>query len=486
MSSNNQINPYRTARHSFTEDDPEFLDAESLHLSSHEFDFLDGSSTHSLDRAAFSAAFSAIDHDDDGGSSRLTIPKSACSSDIMDVLLASSRGSQMMEMDFDALEGSLRESFGKMSVDGAIKENDQVLRANSRSGRTNSLRSSSIRSRSHRARSPSPLRSSQKQQQKFQVNAVNFDSAPPTQIQQQGTQFSRPQLQMSRSDRNIAHGGVNQGGNQAPPAVSSMAQSISRRASNASQASNNGRVGQHNQHHHIQQQQQSRRVSTPEVSNMGPGAMKNAGNIAVPQVGDSQYNKALQRLAESMKRTEESRSHVMMQRDMLTPEQKRALSAAKQQLNKQGIRGANVNDIQTPTQLMSPSRTQVTARGSSRAMPPQVARHVSPAPQVQFADTISNRHSVYTSNSVSPPPGSGSQVQFSNNNNDIITPNSSNHSNPNSYPAPHQGGGGSGGDKSSIVAAFLSGSRGTLTTGLEQSRKQLSMYMGQVHNQTTL
>lgn len=522
MSSNNRINPYRTARHSFTEDDPEFLDSESLHLSGHDFDFLlDGSSTHSMGRSTFSA----IGDHDDGGSSRLTVPKSACSSDIMDVLLASSKGSHAMEMDFDAvLEGSLRESFGKMSVDGAIKENDQMLLANSRSGRTNSLRSSSIRSRSHRARSPSPGSSSRRQQQqnKFQVNAVNFDSAPPTQIQQ-GRQYNRPQLQMSRSDRNIAYVGGNPGGNQAPPAVSSMAQSISRRASNASTASSNGGSGgggQHQQynvqHQQQQQQQQQRRVPSPEVLSMGPGGTNNNNNNAhqaVPQaqVSDSQYNKALQRLAESMKRTEESRSHVMMQRDMLTSEQKRALTAAKQQLNKQRIQGTshvNVNNAMSPQQvqsqrIMSPPRTQATGRGrgSSQVIPPQAARHVSPAPhpQVQFADTISNRHNNYTSNqsvsnSVSPPPGPSPHVHFSNANNNDITPNTSNHSshsNPNSYPAPHQGGGGSGGqgqnnDKSSMVAQFLSGSRGTLTTGLEQSRKQLSMYMGQVHNQTTL
>ena len=38
--------------------------------------------------------------------------------------------------------------------------------------------------------------------------------------------------------------------------------------------------------------------------------------------------------------------------------------------------------------------------------------------------------------------------------------------------------------RSSIVNAFFAGSRGTLTNGLEQSRRQLRNYMGQVQNQT--
>ena len=84
----------------------------------------------------------------------------------------------------------------------------------------------------------------------------------------------------------------------------------------------------------------------------------------------SNYNQALQRLADSMRRTERSRDVVLAQRKMLTPEQQRALSSAKERL-----------------------------------------------PQVSV-----------------PPP-------------------------------------------SSLVSQFFSGSRGTLTNGLEQSRKQLSSYM---------
>mmetsp|Transcript_37154 Transcript_37154/g.80200 ORF Transcript_37154/g.80200 Transcript_37154/m.80200 type:complete len:276 (+) Transcript_37154:92-919(+) len=45
-----------------------------------------------------------------------------------------------------------------------------------------------------------------------------------------------------------------------------------------------------------------------------------------------QYNEALNNLAESMKRSELTRRHVMLQRDMLAPEQQRALYLAKTQL----------------------------------------------------------------------------------------------------------------------------------------------------------
>jgi hypothetical protein len=39
---------------------------------------------------------------------------------------------------------------------------------------------------------------------------------------------------------------------------------------------------------------------------------------------------------------------------------------------------------------------------------------------------------------------------------------------------------------SSIIDAFFSGSRGSLTTGLDQSRMQLNNYMGNVHQRTSL
>ena len=100
-------------------------------------------------------------------------------------------------------------------------------------------------------------------------------------------------------------------------------------------------------------------------------------STAICQHSEAQYNEALQKLANSMKRTEESRRHVMMQRNMLSLDQQRALYLAKEQLQQQN-----------------------------------------------------------------------QQVQ------------------------------------SSIMTSFFTGSRSTLTDGLEQSRKQIRMYMGQVNHQT--
>eukprot|EP00579_Thalassiosira_antarctica_P002406 CAMPEP_0201872564 /NCGR_PEP_ID=MMETSP0902-20130614/5247_1 /ASSEMBLY_ACC=CAM_ASM_000551 /TAXON_ID=420261 /ORGANISM="Thalassiosira antarctica, Strain CCMP982" /LENGTH=270 /DNA_ID=CAMNT_0048398877 /DNA_START=76 /DNA_END=888 /DNA_ORIENTATION=+ len=111
---------------------------------------------------------------------------------------------------------------------------------------------------------------------------------------------------------------------------------------------------------------------------------------------DAQYTEALQNLAESMKRTEESRRHVMMQRNMLTLAQQQALSSAKEELNQR--------------------QQQVQQQQQHQVAPPQAVN---------------------------------SQRDLD--------------------------------GRSSIMAAFFSGSRGTLTNGLEQSRKQLGMYMGSVN-----
>mmetsp|Transcript_27427 Transcript_27427/g.58667 ORF Transcript_27427/g.58667 Transcript_27427/m.58667 type:complete len:303 (+) Transcript_27427:57-965(+) len=107
------------------------------------------------------------------------------------------------------------------------------------------------------------------------------------------------------------------------------------------------------------------------------------------QCGKAQYNEALRKLADSMKRTEKSRRHLMMQLNMLTPAQKHVISYTKEQLQQQFV-------------TVSPQDAQ--HQGSTRSLSP---------------------------------------------------------------------------GRSSIMAAFFSGSRGTLTNGLDQSRRQLSMYMGQ-------
>lgn len=108
----------------------------------------------------------------------------------------------------------------------------------------------------------------------------------------------------------------------------------------------------------------------------------------------AKYHSALSSLAESMQRTELSRRQVMLQRSLLTPNQKVALEEA---------RHRQLQAIQT--EALIPVQTQTSTR------------ELSPT-------------------------------------------------------------------RSSIVNAFFSGSRGTLTNGLEQSRRQLKNYMGQVQNQT--
>jgi len=104
---------------------------------------------------------------------------------------------------------------------------------------------------------------------------------------------------------------------------------------------------------------------------------------------EPKYNEALQKLAESMQRTEETRRQVMLQRQIMMPTQ--------------------------PQQRQAQAQTQPQVQQPSPPSPP--GRSISPG-------------------------------------------------------------------RSSILNAFFSGSRCTLTNGLDQSRKQLSMYMTQMNQQT--
>ena len=109
------------------------------------------------------------------------------------------------------------------------------------------------------------------------------------------------------------------------------------------------------------------------------------------QFTEAKYNEALQKLADSMQRTEETRRQVMLQRQILIPMQQ---------------------------------------QGQVLAQTQRVYQRPPPSPeQVEGGRSIS--------------PG-----------------------------------------RSSILNAFFSGSRCTLTNGLDQSRKQLSMYMTQINQQT--
>ena len=108
----------------------------------------------------------------------------------------------------------------------------------------------------------------------------------------------------------------------------------------------------------------------------------------------AKYHSALASLAESMKKTESSRRQVMLQRSLLTPDQRASLEEA---------RNRQLQAIQT--EALIPVQTQ------------HHVRDLSPT-------------------------------------------------------------------RSNIMNQFFSGSRGTLTNGLEQSRRQLKSYMSQVQNQT--
>jgi hypothetical protein len=130
----------------------------------------------------------------------------------------------------------------------------------------------------------------------------------------------------------------------------------------------------------------------------------------VEEGDEAQYSEALQKLAESMRRTEESRKLVLMQRRMLTPDQQHSLNVAKEQLRQQ---------TQLVAQQFQPSQEQ-----------PQ---------RCSFSSSQGGDSS--TTRSLSP-------------------------------------------GRSSIMDAFFSGSRGTLTNGLDQSRTQLGNYMGQMNQRT--
>lgn len=121
---------------------------------------------------------------------------------------------------------------------------------------------------------------------------------------------------------------------------------------------------------------------------------------------ESSYNEALQKLADSIKRTEQSRRQLMMHRTLI--------------------------DAPAPQQ-----RRQ--------------SQHVVDSTQQQLQQRVAAASVVCTR-----PPPVESLLELSPN------------------------------DRSSIMNAFFSGSRGTLTNGLDHSRRQLKMYMDQVGGNQTL
>jgi len=151
---------------------------------------------------------------------------------------------------------------------------------------------------------------------------------------------------------------------------------------------------QQQQHRNSQSDLSLSSFNTAQTSQVAADPLNtSSGSLANPDEQVS-YRSALASLAQSMQRTEQSRRQVMLQRSLLTPNQRVALEEARNR-QLQAIQTEALIPVQTPTST----------------------RELSPT-------------------------------------------------------------------RSSIVNAFFAGSRGTLTNGLEQSRRQLRNYMGQVQNQT--
>eukprot|EP00574_Skeletonema_japonicum_P003456 CAMPEP_0201729208 /NCGR_PEP_ID=MMETSP0593-20130828/18355_1 /ASSEMBLY_ACC=CAM_ASM_000672 /TAXON_ID=267983 /ORGANISM="Skeletonema japonicum, Strain CCMP2506" /LENGTH=317 /DNA_ID=CAMNT_0048221517 /DNA_START=101 /DNA_END=1054 /DNA_ORIENTATION=+ len=152
--------------------------------------------------------------------------------------------------------------------------------------------------------------------------------------------------------------------------------------------------GDAQQHRNSQSDLSLSSFNTAQTSQVAADPLNtSSGSLANPDEQVS-YHSALASLAQSMQRTEQSRRQVMLQRSLLTPNQRVALEEARNR-QLQAIQTEALIPVQTPTST----------------------RDLSPT-------------------------------------------------------------------RSSIVNAFFAGSRGTLTNGLEQSRRQLRNYMGQVQNQT--
>ena len=148
------------------------------------------------------------------------------------------------------------------------------------------------------------------------------------------------------------------------------------------------------QHRHSHDDLSLCSFNTAQTSQVASDPLNASSNSLLKPDEQVNYHSALASLAQSMQRTEQSRRQVMLQRSLLTPNQRVALEEARHR-QLQAIQTEALIPVQTPTSTreMSPTRT-------------------------------------------------------------------------------------------SIVNAFFAGSRGTLTNGLEHSRRQLRNYMGQVQNQT--
>eukprot|EP00584_Thalassiosira_punctigera_P025337 CAMPEP_0172575958 /NCGR_PEP_ID=MMETSP1067-20121228/137478_1 /TAXON_ID=265564 ORGANISM="Thalassiosira punctigera, Strain Tpunct2005C2" /NCGR_SAMPLE_ID=MMETSP1067 /ASSEMBLY_ACC=CAM_ASM_000444 /LENGTH=400 /DNA_ID=CAMNT_0013368615 /DNA_START=67 /DNA_END=1269 /DNA_ORIENTATION=+ len=159
------------------------------------------------------------------------------------------------------------------------------------------------------------------------------------------------------------------------------------------------------------------------------------------------YEDALQNLADSMKRTEQSRQQLMKHRALAG-----ALATTQQQTQN------GVALVQQPRQFIQQSPQQA---ASSTPQPSQLIEVSASGPAHHTVSLASQRNASPVHQSFQRPPVTAS-------------PTLSSRCQPVEYLSELPG------DRSSIPAAYFSGSRGTLTNGLEQSRIQLKAYMGQV------
>lgn len=168
------------------------------------------------------------------------------------------------------------------------------------------------------------------------------------------------------------------------------------------------------------------------------------------------YEEALQNLADSMQRTKQSRQQLMVQRALIligAPEPSSSPSPPHCHhppsivaLARQQLQDSFLGERCPPSELLLSVPNAPTPTLSQNHQPPRViASAQQPLQRRVEADPI-----------VSASPLSVEYISGSPTDN----------------------------DRFSKTAAFFSGSRSTLTNGLEQSRRQLNMYMDQLNNQT--
>lgn len=161
--------------------------------------------------------------------------------------------------------------------------------------------------------------------------------------------------------------------------------------------------------------------------------------VSPEQQQQQQVDLQLSKLAASMKRTEESRRCVMLQRELLyTPEQQRQLKETKDELHRRQT--AAVQTLSRQRQLQQQQQQQ---------QRPNQACFVSPSPQAQASSALTPTvNTMMTPRPLYP-------EQYQSHLHQQLSPQ----------------------DRSSALNSFFVGSRGSLTNGLEQSRLQLGSYM---------